>query len=41
MDLVPDAWLANPREGYVDYFVERLSAAAFVEEALRARHQRV
>jgi hypothetical protein len=41
LDLVPEEWLANSREGYVDYFVQRLAAAAFVEEALRARDQRV
>jgi hypothetical protein len=41
LELVPDPWLAQPRQEYVDYFVERLAAAAFVEEALRARDQRV
>lgn len=43
---VPDAWLlpepgaANPEEkrrGYIEYFLRRLSASAFIEEALRAR----
>ena len=41
LDLVPEAWLSHPREAYVDYFVQRLEAAAFVEEAVRARDQRV
>jgi hypothetical protein len=36
---VPDAWLTDPvakRQGYVQYFLERLNSGAFVEEALRA-----
>jgi len=41
LELVPDAWLAARREDYVDYFVQRLEAGAFVEEAVRAREQLV
>ena len=46
LDQVPDAWLlpepgfskpAEKRRGYVTYLSRRLSAASFVEEALRAR----
>ena len=41
LDLVPDGWLQAARADYVDYFVQRLEAAAFVEEAVRAREQLV
>jgi hypothetical protein len=41
LDLVPDAWLAAARADYVDYFVKRLEDSGFVEEAVRAREQRV
>jgi hypothetical protein len=41
LDLVPDAWLSASRADYVDYFVQRLAAGEFVEEALRAREQLV
>ena len=38
LQMVPDAWLSNTREAYVDYLTKRLKAASlFVEEALRAR----
>jgi len=38
LQMVPDAWLSNTREAYVDYLTERLKAASlFVEEAIRAR----
>ena len=41
LELAPESWLAAPRAAYVDYFVQRLEAAAFVEEAVRARQQLV
>jgi hypothetical protein len=41
LDLVPDAWLSASRADYVDYFMQRLAAGEFVEEALRAREQLV
>jgi hypothetical protein len=41
LDLVPDGWLMASRTDYLDYFVQRLDAGAFVEEALRAREQLV
>lgn len=38
LSLVPDAWLAEPRERYVEYLEQRLLAPRpFVEEADRAR----
>jgi hypothetical protein len=37
LELVPEAWLTASRADYVDYFVQRLETAAFVEEAIRAR----
>lgn len=38
VDRVPDAWLADAREAYRSYLVERLRAPrTFVEEAIRAR----
>jgi hypothetical protein len=36
LELAPDAWLTASREDYVQYFLQRLESAAFVEEALRA-----
>lgn len=41
LDLVPAGWLQAARSDYVDYFLQRLQAAAFVEEAIRAREQLV
>jgi hypothetical protein len=38
LDLVPDAWLSEPRDRYVEYLERRLSVPRpFVEEADRAR----
>ena len=41
LDMVPDAWLSASRADYVEYFMQRLDDAGFVEEAVRAREQLV
>jgi hypothetical protein len=38
MELVPQEWITQPREDYVQYFIERRNSSAnFLEEAIRAR----
>ena len=38
---VPDAWLQNTREGYVEFLTTRLKYSTFVEDAVRAHAQLV